>query len=462
MKTLHYHRLKSQRGVATLFVAMILLISITLVVLFTSKTVLKETQVVADDYRTSQATAAAQAAMDKAVAYVSDGNMDHDISGASGYGEPDYTTPVINPVPTSPDPEQMPRVGNCSIPAAIDGTAYPDYLGTAKYPAFAEALTAGGQTTIGMFYFVNTSTYDHDNDSTTAEIANPCECAAGNCLEEEPLNIGLIVAKGWSDDCTAVRTVTQCLGLIKIFPETGPTQPFVTHGSIGIGGNATFINRYTNSNVWTGGDLGSAGAAFATYLRPANEDLTDLTKEQLNAGCPNPCDPGDPDNHVRLISNTKAGFGVDIIGNDPTLGNLTADEMFAIFFGEKTKDDIKALAGEKGQSYTDPADAEGKSGLIWLEGSGSAPDIGTVDEPAILLVNGDLTIGAGTIIRGVVYITGTLTVNGGPEIYGSIISESGNTAGTGNPTIVYVPIGESEDEPPPDIPTIVPGSWRDW
>lgn len=480
------NNLKLQRGVASLLTAVVLLTCITLVALFTSKTVVIETKMTADNYRTSQATEAAQAAMDHAVAYYGVGNnIDYD-----GINGPDFRTPIASPIQ---NPEQMPREGNCVVPAAVGGVAYPTYLGTAAYPAHAQTFSSGEQNTIGMFYFVNTATYNDDNNTATAAVPNICQpasCTATpngpSCFTGTQKDKALIVAKGWSDDCTAVRTITQCVDKAKILKDKGPGQPFVTHGSIGIAGNATFINRFTNSNVWTGGALGSAGAAFATFLRPADKQYSDLTWEEKIADChvgAAGCLPGSDANHVhttdnlRLISNTKAGYGVDVIGNDPTLGNLTNDELFALFFGENTRADVKATAADNGQMFTaaNIAQAVGKSGLIWIEGNATAPNIGvppsplppepsvTPAKPAILIVNGNLTIGAGATIYGVVYITGTLTVNGSPNIFGSVISESGTTSGNGSPTIVYVPwFGDDSPTTPPGIPSPVAGSWRDW
>ena len=68
--------LNKQKGAVTLLTGMILLISITLISLLTAKTVLVETQITADNYRTSQAEAAASAAMDQAVAYFNAGGFD--------------------------------------------------------------------------------------------------------------------------------------------------------------------------------------------------------------------------------------------------------------------------------------------------------------------------------------------------------------------------------------------------
>ena len=392
--------LKSQRGAASLFTSIILLVSITLVTLFTAKTVLMETKITADDYRTSQATAAAQAAMDQATAYYAiDNKMDRNVTDTL-----DYT--LASPMEIT--------------------------------------LTSGLQTTRAQYYFDNTD-------------VNICNSSA------TIFDRGLITATGWSDDGLAERTITQCVSKSNLLASDGPQQPFVTQGSVGIAGNATLINRFSNSNLWAGGDLGSAGAAFATYLRPAGIVASDLTWAEKSGGCPNPCSPGTASNNVRLISNTKAGFGVDVIASDPTLGNKSADEMFAMFFGNSTKIDIKGFAADAGQLYATTAEAAGKSRVIWVDGSGSAPDIGVASNPALLVVDGDLTIGSNATIYGVVYVTGTLTINGSPDIYGTIISESGATAGTGSPTIVFVP-WFSGDSPidQPAYPAPIPGSWKDW
>lgn len=433
MKTIT-HSLKLQRGVASLLTAVVLLTCITLVALFTSKTVVTETKTTADEYRTSQATSAAQAAMDQAFVYYS-----------------------VN--------RTIDRFRNATTaPYALTGVAGADGAGKSYNPDYnitspmAITLTAGSQTTTAQFYFNNTQ-------------GNICNNPAGFVR-----NKALIVATGWSDDGVATRTITQCVDNGKILKDKGPSQPVVTHGSIGIAGNATLINRFTNSNVWTGGSLGSAGAAFATYLRPADEKVTDLSWDELTAGCPNPCSPGSGSgsNHVRLVSNTKAGFSVDVIGDDPTLGNLTADELFALFFAD-SRTDVKDAAAENGQLFTGAniSQAVGKEGLIWIEGNATATNIGvppdtstnpvTPAKPVVLIVNGDLTIGANIKIYGLVYVIGTLTINGSPEVFGSIISESGATSGNGSPTIVYVPwFGGGPSGEPPGEPAPIAGSWKDW
>jgi hypothetical protein len=75
MNTLKQPDLNCQRGAASLLTALVILIGITLITLTTSKTVLVETQIAADNYRMAQAVAAATAAMDFGVGYF-DGSND--------------------------------------------------------------------------------------------------------------------------------------------------------------------------------------------------------------------------------------------------------------------------------------------------------------------------------------------------------------------------------------------------
>ncbi|MDD5412106.1 MAG: hypothetical protein PHF31_11955 [Methylobacter sp.] len=85
MKSIKQAGFGKQRGAATLLTAVVLLIGITLVTLFTAKTVLVETQMAADNYRMTQAVAAANAAMDYGVAYFNAGGLDHNTDLAVDY-----------------------------------------------------------------------------------------------------------------------------------------------------------------------------------------------------------------------------------------------------------------------------------------------------------------------------------------------------------------------------------------
>ena len=156
----------------------------------------------------------------------------------------------------------------------------------------------------------------------------------------------LVTARGWSDDNTAVRTITQCLDTFDIFDSgKGPRQAFVSKAGVGVFGNAKIINRYSNSSIWSGGADDVHGASYGTYLRPSNTDIADYTTAQLNSA--------DETANTQLVSNRNAGNGIDVITNDPTLGNKTTsttdltnpanNQFFDMFFAQ-TKSAIKQAA----------------------------------------------------------------------------------------------------------------------
>ena len=228
-----------QCGAITLLTAVVLLICITLIALLTTKTVLVETQITADNYRTSQAFSAASAAMDRAVAYFTENGFD-----ADGDGNVDYVG--VDPVPTA--------CGQALTTVIHNGSNLP----------FDFPNASGTQTTYSQFYFDNT----------------------GGVCAASPANMkrGTIVAKGWSDDCMAVRTITQCVGTVGYFkPGVAPEQAWVSKAGVGTNGTGTIINRYTNTNVWAGGGYGGPSAAYDTYIRPADKQITDYTTAQLDS-----------------------------------------------------------------------------------------------------------------------------------------------------------------------------------
>ena len=461
--------LNKQKGAVTLLTGMILLISITLISLLTAKTVLVETQITADNYRTSQAEAAASAAMDQAVAYFNAGGFDQHNNTtpttlpATADGLVDYIGPgnnfyngALNVTTASPASE--PTATSCSMPTT-----------TSTFPLI---LTSGAQTTYAQFYYNNTD--DNGCDCQLSTVNKIDGDSDGDCMGTLGTNMtrGMIIAKGWSDDCTAVRTISQCVGTFNVFDSSnGVQQPAVSKPGVGVFGNATVINRYNNSNIWSGGIADIHGASFGTYLLPSNKTPADLTSAEL--------DSPDQTLNAQLVSNKTAGDGIDVVTNDPTIANKTIsstnltdpalNQFFDMFFGQ-TKAEIKNAADNINQLYT--ADnikqlyTVGKTGLIWVEGDAGYTNsdiVGSPSKPAILIVNGDLTINGGSFY-GVVYVTGELKIAGSPVVIGSIATE-GASKGNGTLKLVYKPWGSGNNQAPPFITgtgAVIAGSWKDW
>ena len=314
----------NQLGAATLLTALVLLVGITLITLLTSKTVLVETQITTDNYRTGQATAAANAAMEQAVAYFNAGGLDQHNNATPATlttdGLVDYTGPGT-----------LPTSASCTMPV------------TSALPV---TLTSGTQTTYAQVYFNNTDDNSCDCQATATEDIDGD--GDGDCMGTLGTNMtrALVTAKGWSDDCTAVRTITQCVGTFDIFyAGNGPQQPFVSKAGVGVFGNAKIINRYNNSSIWTGGTDAVHGASYGTYLRPSGTESADYTTTQL--------DSENEALNTQMVSNRNAGNGIDVITDDPTLASKTSsvvnltdraqNQFFDMFFAH-TKSEIKNAA----------------------------------------------------------------------------------------------------------------------
>jgi len=409
MNTQKRSDLNSQRGAATLLTALVLLIGITLVTLTTSKTVLVETQMAADNYRTSQAVAAANYAMDYGVNYFDNGGFDQKINATAIAGSDNIVDTVLAPNLVSAD---------------------------------------GSQTTSAQLTFNN---------------AAGTRCVAAGTAPA--MKNGLITAIGFSDDTLATRTITQCVGPINVLRNGGPKQSLVAQGDIGLSGNARIINRYSNTTIWSGGraQIGSS-SSMSTYIKdPAVTTAlnpTQLTDTNLT--------------NTQLTSNRNLGNGLDIIDDDPSLGNLIGLDFFKNFFAVDSRAQLKGLAGT--QSYTTMSGAENKSGLVWVEGDQSMTGgtIGSINAPVIVVVNGDFTLSGGATIYGILYVTGRYTVNGTPQIIGSNIVEGTNVLtespatspvvqGNGTISLVYWPaFATGTSNPTPGLTAVVSGSWRDW
>ncbi|MDD1620132.1 MAG: hypothetical protein LUQ11_01530 [Methylococcaceae bacterium] len=443
-------KLNSQRGVASLLTALVLLICITLVALVSSKTVLVETQIAADNYRASQAVAAANYALDYGVNYFDAGGFDR-VVNASGTG-----TAITGCTPDNP----LPAAGSPGSDCIVDtGAADTDGDGTIDQQFNALSLKSAdlSQTTTATLAFNNAAgTY----------------CVAAGATPD--MQHGMITATGFSDDSLATRTITQCIAPLNILRDNGPKQPLVAQGNVALTGNARIINRYTDTTVWSGGlvQIGSS-SAMETFINSTSDPAT-TEAERIDT---------DDDEHAQLVSNRNLGNGLDIIDDDPSLGNLVGLEFFKNFFAVETRAQLKQIAVDNGQSYTNissalnpasPAPATG--GLVWIEGNQSmnGGTIGSLAKPAIVVVNGDMTLTGGATIYGLLYVAGTYTINGTPQIIGANIVEGTDlttnlqaappiVSGTGTISLVYWPaFAAGSGNPLPSLTAVVSGSWRDW
>lgn len=431
-----------QRGAATLFIAVIMLVAMTLVTLLSSKTVINETKIAANNYRTTQAVAAANYAMDLGVNYFNTGGFDRfdeTTPGTVKVGGDDVTDVVID----------------------IDGDGTSD----GNMDDLSLTSTDGNQTISAILSFDNTG------------------CGAAGL----DMKSGEITATGYSDDGMAMRRVFQCVGPLKVLRNNGPKQPLVAQGQVALTGNAQIVNRFTSTTIWAGDQVTiSSSSAMETYIRSVNlspvsssgddaldpADLTPITGDRVRLLAT------DEEADTQMISNKKLGNGLDIIDEDSSLGTLVGIEFLKNFFYANSRPALKLQAG--GQVYNDIDDVPSEqSGLIWIE-KGTSPmtggTIGTVDNPATVYVNGDFMLAGNATIYGVLYVAGVYTISGSPVVVGANIVEGTNFSG-GTETLASPPIvkghgaisliywagpGASGTNNGDGETAVISGSWHDW
>jgi hypothetical protein len=103
---------------------------------------------------------------------------------------------------------------------------------------------------------------------------------------------------------------------------------------------------------------------------------------------------------------------------------------------------------------------------IWVQGNllvNSSGNIGTVSEPVLLIVNGDLTFSVtGVTIFGLAYMrTANWALAGAGDIQGALVAED-NITGTGATTVTYNADVLRRLRQNTGSLVRLPGSWRDF
>ena len=414
-------KLRSQKGMSTLVVVLLLLFVATMVTLYTANTSIREQQVSANQYRADQALSAANLGLDYAQAYYTkfsgpdaDGDYDTD----------DLTVPLLA------------RSGE------------------------GQALT------------VSVSFTDGD---PTVDRPHPVTGIA----DGDPTNDALdfphtVTSVGYSDDLSATRTIQIMLNFSGVIPGGGhPGFPLIAKGVAASGGNFTIINRFSHATIWTGADSTALGSA-ETYVNDPLDPAT--TRAQLIdiTGAPDPA-------QVLHASYSKAGLNSDVIESDDNLANMTGDQFFESFINE-SKPTTRAFADAIGQRWDD-ADitwnelevSDGVRGMVWIDCpadgewkiSGLMNQLGSEQFPISLFINCDfVTTGSGTPgidVIGLIYVIGDWDSGGNFEVQGGIIVE-GDVDNSGTPTIVFDDnlYDGSLGTPPGGVGTTLSGTWKDW
>lgn len=429
-----------QRGAVTLFVALIALVLITIMTVYTASVGVMDQRMSGNELRHQQAEAAAEAGLNQAVAYFK--------------AQPTFAIATSNLGATA-----WTTAGN-----------YTDVIPAADLP-----LTLANGATVQWARAIH---------CTEALVTTTCPTpkdTAGNAVTT-PYNYNVFRAQGVSDDGTGTAAVQQQIAFASNIAPGGstPEAPLTAAGIVPMGGNYNVVGNPNGGgpgvavSVWSSAAVTGSGSS-STCNQPGYDAQThQCTSDKISTG---------------------GTMGLDVVQNDPLVsaGGHFPDDVFQYFFGIPSAS--WQTVYDMAQHITDCSTLGPTSGgLIWYTGAlcdlPSNTTIGaTADDPATAATEGPVILviqdagvkmNANTVFNGVIFLfssatppvaPGTVQLNGGPVINGAFLSNSGLDNLSGAYTVKYdadilaqlAPSSSGNNNNAINgHPADVPGSWRDF
>lgn len=439
---------RRQDGVATLVVVMVLFFIVSLVAAYTSRNMIFEQKTSANQYRSTQALAAAEAGVEWALVMLNGGRVNDDCA-FDAVAPRSFRERYLN---FSLDPataletgfiELNPgHIGNlptcvmegttltCKCP--FDADLDPAAAGTGPQPAFRVRLTTNDEPVANNIVPALPGVI-----RIQARGCTRLDLAAGGCLD-------------WADGNAAVgdgQAEVTILAALRSGLATPPAAPLTARGAISVAAAppVAVVNQ----------DAGTAGITVRTGGAAA---LASIVPTSL---------PGTPGES-------------SVIGGDASLGSIaTGDRMFAAFFGMRRglyQQQPGALAcanpcnaaAVTALMNADAALTAHPNHMIWVEGDLTVDgDMGSAAVPVLLVVTGDVRVTADADITGLVYLAkadaeidrGTFSTT----LSGAVVAEEDlDIVGNGNLTLTYDAAVLNRLRTTYGSFVRVPGSWRDW
>lgn len=430
---------RRQSGAATLIVVMVLFFVISLVAAYAGRNILFEQRTSANQMQGTTSFEAAEAGMEWAMALLNSGRItenctpsgaDTDPSFRDRYLTIDNTTgnivPQLRPPGVPPAVELWAACASngggwaCRCPAS--GAPVLPAPGAGLTPAFAVrfvTLNAPLPLRPGIVRVEVKGCTQPDPACLTFEVANPVRCQGTVC---------------------AMAALMPGL-------KSRPVAAITARGNVDVG--------LTNPL----GAFNTAAQASGLTVRAGGAVSSNPFWQLAGA-------PGTPADQTIMAGDSAFAAGAPV--------SFTADRMFAASFGvwretywqQPGAVRLACGGGCDGTAVRDairmnPGRVVLADGNVDLDGG---TDIGTLAEPVVLVVKGNLTFSAATNVFGFVYAetAGWTTGGAGPgTVRGAVVAE-GNLGGTGNLTVVYEPdVLEALSRRTGSF-VRVPGSWRDF
>lgn len=230
------------------------------------------------------------------------------------------------------------------------------------------------------------------------------------------------------------RQLVKYTSLMSTYAQNGMTAK----GNIGMSGNSQVTNAANNQSLASGGTVTLSGNANTV----------------ISTG----------------TSSNSSSIKSDVSQNNASFASATPEAFFMRFFGAASAS-VKAAANHYYSNASNTnynATLNGKtSATIWIDQSGgtratidSNTIIGSLANPVLLVVNGDLTIQGNAQIFGYIYVTGNLQTAGNAVIRGAIVA-GGNTVDSGNFSLTYNTSVLTKVQQLVGQYATVPNSWND-
>jgi hypothetical protein len=402
-----------QGGMATLAVALLMLIVLTMITLYAARMMILEQRISRNEQYADQAFEVAQAGLDFGLAYLNANRSVLTESGGGGWGGGS----IWSTCPGSP-PEAIP----CG-----DGTS-PVYGSTWLYVRdIANTLDLGDSATAYRVHYLTPR----------------------NGSRSYPFPVIHIIAEGRSDippggtfDNGRGRAVLQLSVRARQLFRHLPPAPLLIQGdqadsapgsgAVSIWGRANALGPTTPFSIWASGDAEPLPAGNAT-CEPASYPLC-----------------------------TPMGSGADIVegGEIPA---LPAD-LFQYVFG-LPRLDAGILKDSAHEVLADCSTLPGKpGGLYWITGDCTIDtDVGTLAEPVMLVVEGDLSLDDGIDLYGGLYVldTATLSSTGSPNLHGVLFIDGDLDLGAGGLALNYDDVVLANLNRVGGRHAAIPGAWND-
>ncbi len=429
--------LKRQRGMATLVVALVLLIAITILTFSVAKVSGLEQRISANDVRTLTAHEAAQAGIEQAIAYLNANLPQIDSEGAGGW-----------------------RSGSRWTRCTASETALPCGDGqnlTLNSDAWLR-YTVPNQISLPGSPYITTVYYLTKN--------TPAAAAAGTVDVESQPRIIIIASATPNTDPLAgsavIQQITQYFSLVNM-----PSSPFAALGTVNLMGNISvygnpnpppsfYLPRDEHGNPIPPSSLSQALPPLLT----AGQPLSVWSSGAMSvSGSAQTCKPGTDCSGTTNKLTYSGTTGGDIAGGDLKFPADTFQYVFGVPNSEAATIKAKSTVLANCDALTSAS-----SGLFWVTGNCSVGNsIGSAAAPAIIVVEGEFKMNSNDNLYGLVYAKGataTVSLTGTPTLWGGLVSEKNINLGSGNYTSRYLDLSKIHGNNTGGFAK-VPGGWLD-